>query len=79
MNIREMLQAVPDSYEDFIDFTAAWMEKDDKVKNAVLDLLANKLEANSGDVLEVLSNCIGIGAPLELIDDEESFAGTAVA
>lgn len=78
-NIRDMLRTVPNSYGDFVDFTAGWMEKDDTIKEAILKLLHDRPESDSGDILEVLCDCLGIGVPLNLIEEEEPYADTAVA
>ncbi len=71
MDYRKMLRAIPRSYEDFVNSTADWMEQDISIRDAILNLLNSHPESTPSDVLEVLCECLGIGEPLELVEDEE--------
>lgn len=71
MEIRTLLRAIPRSYDDFVDSTADWMERDPVIKRAILNQLKTFPDSSTSDVLRVLWECLGIGEPLELIDDEE--------
>ena len=70
MDIRKRLYAVPRSYEDFVNYTAAYMERDDALSETLFGFMDSNPDANSGDVLEVLVNYLGLGEPLEIVDDE---------
>ena len=69
--LRDMLWAVPKSYEDFVDSTVECMEKDEGLKKVIMRLLQTAPESDSSDVLKVLCNYYGFNKPLELIDDDE--------
>ena len=71
MDIRERLRSVIGSYEDFVDYTAVRMEKDEELKNKVIDYMDSNPNAGTGSILEVVINHLGIGEPLEIVDDEE--------
>ena len=71
-SIREMLMAVPGSYDDFVDDTVGWMESRDDIHDAILNQLRVKPLSDTDDLTKVLWEHLGIGEPLELIDDEES-------
>ena len=77
--IRDILWAVPKSYEDFVNSTADCMEKDERLKEVIMGLLRTNPESDSSDVLEVLCNYYGFNKPLELVDDDddEIFVGTS--
>ena len=70
MDYRDLMMAISDSYDDFVDVMSGWMERDASIRDAVLEQLRTKPNSNSSDILEVLCECLGIGEPLELVDDE---------
>ena len=74
MEIRALLRAIPKSYDDFVDSTADWMERDPEIKRAILNQLKLYPESTPSDVLKVLWQYLGIGEPLKLVDDEEELA-----
>jgi hypothetical protein len=74
MEIRALLRAIPRSYDDFVDSTADWMERDPEIKRAILNQLKLYPESTPSDVLKVLWQYLGIGEPLKLVDDEEELA-----
>lgn len=76
--IRDILKAVPGSYDDFVYSTAECMNRDEKLKGMILDLLREKPESNSSDVLKELCNFYGYNKPVELVDDDEDYEGTDV-
>ncbi len=66
-----MLEAVPDSYEDFVNCTAQWMLRDEGIQNAILEKMKAEPNATTSDILEVLFfDCLKL-EPLEIVDDEE--------
>ena len=69
--IVDRLKTVPGNYDDFINDTADWMLRDERIEKAVLDQLTNKPDSDTDDITLVLWKCLGIGTPLELIDDED--------
>ena len=69
MIYKDMLRDIPGSYDDFVNSTAHWMEKDEKIRNAIMVRLENYPDSNEQDIMMVLCDCLGIGEPLELIDD----------
>ena len=71
MSIVELLRFVPGSYDDFVKDTADWMERDIRIKETILEQFRIKPESNTDDITLVLWNCLGIGEPLELVEDEE--------
>ena len=72
MDIREILRALPRSYDDFVESTAECMEEYNDVKVAILDLLRRKPDSTPSDVLKVLCECMGM-------IDTRQFAGEARA
>lgn len=76
--LRNLMENIPDIYDDFVNSTIRWMEKDGKIESAIITQLRNNPKSDTSDILEVLCECLGIGEPLELVDDEEDvYAGTA--
>ena len=75
MDIRERLRAVPGSYDDFVSSTARWMEKDDRIKSAILDQLEMKPDSSTKDIMNVLCDLLGIGEPVDLVDEDEYESG----
>ena len=71
MNIREMMMSIPGSYDDFVNCIVRWTNKDEKIKDAILAQMRDFPDSSSSDVLGVLWNCLGIGEPLEIVDDDE--------
>ena len=67
----ELMKRVPDSYDDFVNSMVRWMGRDTNVRNRVLELINKNPGSSTSDILKVLCDCLGIGDPLELIDDEE--------
>ena len=66
----EMMQKIPGSYDDFVNDTADWMERDEKIRFAILEQLRIKPDSDTDDVTLVLWKCLGIGEPIEIVDDE---------
>ena len=79
-NIKDILRAVPGSYDDFVNSTAECMSQDEGLRNLIVKLLINKPESNSSDILKVVCDFYGFNRPLELVDDddEEDFHAGAV-
>ena len=70
--LRKLMKDIPDSYDDFVNCTVRWMVKDGRIQNAILAQLKDKPESDTSDVLEVLCGCLGLGEPLEIVEDDES-------
>ena len=66
-----LMEQIPGSYDDFVNDTADWMERDENIREAILEQLRVKPDSDTDDVTLVLWNCLGIGEPLEIVDDEE--------
>ena len=69
-SIREMLMAVPGSYDDFVEDTVGWMESREDIRDAIINQLRVKPLSDTDDLTKILWEYLGIGEPLELIDDE---------
>lgn len=67
---KKMLEKIPGSYEDFVNDTAGWMECDETIRSAILDQLRIKPDSDTDDITLVLWKCLGIGEPLEIVEDE---------
>ena len=71
MNLQERLSSLPGSYDDFVHFTMECMDRDVIIRNAVMSRLIDVPDSDVNDITQVLCDCLGIGEPLELIDDED--------
>ena len=60
MDIREMLRALPKSYDDFVNSVAECMEEEEDVRIAVLDQLQRNPNSTPSDVLKVMCECLGM-------------------
>ena len=60
MDFREMLRALPKSYDDFVNSVAECMEQEDDVRIAVLNQLERKPDSTPSDVLKVMCECLGM-------------------
>ena len=69
--LKILMENIPDSYDDFVNCTVRWMFKDGKIQKAILTQLRDKPESDTSDVLEVLCDCLGLGEPLEIVDDDD--------
>ena len=48
-----------------------WSERDRRIEDAIIKKLQDKPDSNTDDITLVLWDCLGIGEPLEIVDDEE--------
>ncbi|MBO4396454.1 MAG: hypothetical protein J5819_08935 [Eubacterium sp.] len=71
MSYKDMLRAVPGSYDDFVNSTSRWMERDDDISRAVLEQMRINPDSDTQDIMRVLWDCLGIGKPVELAEDGE--------
>lgn len=71
MDIREMLRALPKSYDDFVNSTAECMEQEEDVRIAILEQLHNKPDSTPSDVLKVMCECLGMVSNDEYSDSSE--------
>ena len=60
MDFKEMLRALPKSYDDFVNSTAECMEEEEDVRIAVLEQLQRKPDSTPSDVLKVMCECLGM-------------------
>ena len=70
MDYKKMLQALPHSYDDFVNDTADWMERDSSVKEGVLEQLRKKPDSTPSDILKIVCEKLGMTEPLEIDEDE---------
>ena len=77
--IIDLLQTIPGSYPDFVNDTTDWMEKDDEIRSAILEQIAANPASDTDDITLVLWKCLGIGNPIEIVDDNEQDALLAFA
>lgn len=70
MSDTELLRNVPDSYDDFVNSIIRWMNRDANIRTKILDKLSVNPESTTSDILKVLCDHLGIGEPLELVDDD---------
>ena len=75
MNIREKLKAIPGSYEDFVNSTARWMEQDNEIRTAIMNQFEVKPDSTYSDIMSILCEHLGIGEPIELVDEDEYESG----
>ena len=73
MNIREMMQSVPGSYDDFVDTIVRWTNKDEKIKSAIIEYMKNNPDSSSSDILGVLWDCLDFDKPLDIVEDEAEY------
>lgn len=66
----ELMRGVPDSYDDFVNSMVRWMGRDADIRNNVLEFLDKHPGCTTSDILKVLCDCLGIGDPLELKEDD---------
>ncbi len=66
----EMLKNVPDSYDSFVSCLNRWMSRDENIRKKILDQLRTNPNSTTSDLLKVLCEYLGIGEPLELVDDD---------
>ena len=71
MSDLELMRNIPDSYDDFVNSMTQWMGRDKNIRTKVLDQLDKKPNSTTSDILKVLCDCLGIGDPIELVDDED--------
>ena len=71
MDIEERLKTVPRSYDDFVRYVKESMAEDEDVKAFMEDYLETHPESNSGEVLLALFDFVGIGEPMEIVDDDD--------
>ena len=75
MSDRELMQNVPDSYSDFVDSMCRWMKRDDNIRKLIMEQLERKPDSNTQDLMEILWDYLGIGEPVELVDEDEYESG----
>ena len=76
-DIRERLASLPYTYADFVGFTMRCIEQEDGVKEAIDNQFRVKPDSDTNDITRVVVNFLGLGEPLEIIDDEEMLVDTS--
>lgn len=71
MDMREKLTSLPYSYDDFVRFVMQCIETEKGVEEAILEQFRIKPDSDTNDIAKVLCGCLGIGAPVELVDEDE--------
>ena len=70
MDIRQRLKAIPGSYDDFVDSTARWMDRDAEIRADILKQFEAKPDSSYSDIMDILCRRLGIGKPVEIVEDE---------
>ncbi len=70
---RSILKSIPGSYDDFVVITNGWMEKDQSIRDAIIGQLEKKPDSNTDEITTILWDCLGIGEPIEIVDDDSPF------
>ena len=80
MDMKEKLASLPYSYDDFVRFTMQCIERDGGVKEAIDRQFQVKPDSDTNDITKVVVDFLGLGEPLEIVDDddEEDFYAGAV-
>ncbi len=73
MNMKEKLASLPYSYDDFVRFTMQCIEREDGVKEAIDRQFQVKPDSDTNDITKVVVDFLGLGEPLELVDDDVIF------
>ena len=75
--MEERLASLPYSYDDFVRFTLQCIEQVDGVKEAIDNQFRLKPDSDTNDITKVVVDFLGLGDPLELVDDddEDFYAG----
>ena len=71
ISIKDILRAVPGSYGDFVNSTAECMNQDEELRDLIIEILNNKPESDSSDILKAVCDFYGFNKPLELVDDDD--------
>ena len=71
MDMREKLASLPYSYDDFVRFTMRCIEKEEGAKEAIDRQFQVKPDSDTNDITKVLVDFLGLGEPLEIVDDDD--------
>lgn len=71
MNMREKLASLPHSYDDFVRFTMQCIDQEDGVKEAIDNQFLMKPDSDTNDITKVVVDFLGLGEPLEIVDDDD--------
>ena len=78
MTLEERLRSVPKSYDDFVIYALECMEEDDAVRDLLERQFIIKPDSDVNDITKILCDHRGIGAPLEIVDDEKPAPGRRI-
>ena len=70
-DIRERLALLPYTYADFVGFTMRCIEQEYGVKEAIDNQFRVKPDSDTNDITKVVVDFLGLGEPIELVDDDE--------
>ena len=71
MDMREKLASLPYSYDDFVRFTMRCIEQEEGAKEAIDKQFQVKPDSDTNDITKVLVDFLGLGEPLDLVDDDD--------
>ena len=71
MDMKEKLASLPYSYDDFVRFTMQCIERDGGVKEAIDRQFQVKPDSDTNDITKVVVDFLGLGEPLEIVDDDD--------
>ncbi|MBQ8945336.1 MAG: hypothetical protein IJ058_14455 [Lachnospiraceae bacterium] len=71
IDMREKLASLPYSYDDFVRFTMECIEQEDGVKEVIDNQFRIKPDSDTNDITKVVVEFLGLGEPLEIVDDDE--------
>ena len=72
MDLEGKLVSLPYSYDDFVNFAMQCIQEEDGVEDAIREQFRINPDSDTNDITKVLCDCLGIGEPLEIVDDEDS-------
>ena len=70
MNLRDRLNAVPGSYEDFVNCIVRWADQDEGFREVIIRHLTDNPDTSSSDTLKVFCEYMGFTEPIEIVEDE---------
>ena len=71
MSIEEKLKAVPGSYDDFVNDIMRWIRRDSNIEVLIENQFISKPDSTTDDLTLVLWDYLGVGKPIEIVDDDE--------
>ena len=75
MNMREKLASLSYRYDDFVRFAMQCIEMEKGVEEAIWEQFRIKPDSDTNDITKLLCEHLGIGEPVELVDEDEYESG----